>query len=66
MTRLLGHHPRVEVDLDPAGRPIRLRWAGTSERVEVCNEWRVEEAWWRRPIRRDYFKLLGPNLLALV
>ncbi|MGZ3585759.1 MAG: hypothetical protein ACXWQ6_03150 [Candidatus Limnocylindrales bacterium] len=66
MTRLLGHHPRIEVDLDPLGRPARLRWDGASEPVEVCNQWRVEEAWWRRPIRRAYFKLVGPRLLALV
>ncbi|HEX5466032.1 MAG TPA: hypothetical protein VFW92_05070 [Candidatus Limnocylindrales bacterium] len=66
MTRLLGHHPRVVVDLDALGRPVRLRWPGTNEPVEVCNQWRVEEAWWRRPIRRDYFKLVGPHILALV
>lgn len=66
MTRLLGQHPGVEVDLDVLGRPMRLRWEGTSEPVEVCNQWRIEEAWWRRPIRRAYFKLVGPHLLALV
>lgn len=66
MTRLLGHHPRIDVDLDPAGRPWRLRWPGGSEQVEVCNQWRVEEEWWRRPISRDYFKLAGQRLLALV
>jgi hypothetical protein len=66
MTRLLGHHPRIDVDLDAAGRPCRLRWAGATEPVEVCNQWRVEEEWWRRPISRDYFKLSGRQLLALV
>jgi hypothetical protein len=66
VTRLLGQHPGVEVDLDALGRPMRLRWEGTSEPVEVCNQWRIEEAWWRRPIRRAYFKLVGPHLLALV
>ncbi len=66
MTRLLGQHPVIEVDLDPLGRPARLRWEGLSEAVEVCNQWRVEEAWWRRPIQRTYFKLAGPRLLALV
>ena len=66
MTRLLGHHPRVEVDLDALGRPARLRWPGTSEPVEVCNQWRVEESWWREPIVRDYFKVVGRSWLALV
>lgn len=66
MTRLLGHQPRIDVDLDSLGRPARLRWDGTNEPVEVCNQWRVDEAWWRRPVQRDYFKLAGPRLLALV
>ena len=34
--------------------------------MEVCNRWRVEESWWREPIARDYFKVVGPNWLALV
>jgi hypothetical protein len=66
VTRLLGHHPLIEVDLDAKGQPERLRWTGGSELVEVCNRWRIEEAWWRRPVSRDYYKLVGPHLLALV
>jgi hypothetical protein len=66
MTRLVGHHPRIEVDLDPHGQPARLRWEGGSVPVEVCNRWRVDEAWWRRPVSRDYYKLAGTRLLALV
>ncbi|HUP82795.1 MAG TPA: hypothetical protein VM284_01235 [Candidatus Limnocylindria bacterium] len=66
MTRLVGHHPRIEVDLDASGQPTRLRWGGDSVPVEVCNRWRVDEAWWRRPVSRDYFKLAGTKLLALV
>lgn len=66
MTRLLGHHPLIDVELDRAGQPARLRWEGGSEQVEVCNRWRIEEAWWRRPVSRDYYKLVGRHLLALV
>jgi hypothetical protein len=66
MTRLLGHHPVIQVELDPLGRPRLLRWEGTAERVEVCNHWRIEEAWWRRPVVRDYYKLVGERSLALV
>ena len=66
MTRLLGHHPLIDVELDPLGQPCRLRWEGGSEQVEVCNRWRIEEAWWRRPASRDYYKLAGKRLLALV
>ncbi len=32
----------------------------------MCNRWRVDEAWWRRPVSRDYYKLAGQRLLALV
>jgi hypothetical protein len=66
VTRLLGHHPQIDVELDAAGRPCLLRWAGGSEQVAVCNQWRVDEAWWRRPVSRDYYKLAGNRLLALV
>jgi len=66
MTRLLEEHPRIEVDLDALGRPVSVRWAGRREGVEVCNHWRIEEAWWRRPLRRDYYKVAGSRLLALI
>jgi hypothetical protein len=66
MTRLLGQHPRIDVDLDELGRPSALRWSGFHEAVEVCNHWRIEEAWWRRPLLRDYYKVVGRRLLALV
>jgi hypothetical protein len=66
VTRLLGHHPTIDVDLDDTGQPCRLRWAGTSKQVEVCNRWRINEEWWRRPVSRDYYKLAGDSLLALV
>lgn len=66
MTRLFGHHPVIDVELDSSGQPARLRLDGGAEPVEVCNRWRIEEAWWRRPVSRDYYKLVGRNLLALV
>ena len=66
VTRLLGHHPRIEVEIDQGARPVHLRWPGASEPVEVCDHWRIEEAWWRRPIVRDYYKVVSPRLLALI
>ncbi len=66
VTRLLGHHPQIDVELDAAGLPRKVQWDGGSEQVEVCNQWRIEEAWWRRPVSRDYYKLVGRGLLALV
>jgi len=53
VTRLLRGHPAIEAELDAAGRLIAIRWNGRREAVEVCNRWRVEEAWWRDPIARD-------------
>ncbi|MBP1704515.1 MAG: hypothetical protein H6Q36_254 [Chloroflexi bacterium] len=66
MTRLLREHPPIEVELDTDGRLVAFRWNGLREPVEVCNRWRVEEAWWGQPIARDYFKLVGSRWLALV
>ena len=50
----------------PTGQPTVIGWNGRREPVEVCNRWRVEEAWWREPIVRDYFKVVGQRWLALV
>ncbi len=66
MTRLLREHPRIDVELDDDGRLTAIRWNGRREAVEVCNRWRVEEAWWRDPIARDYVKVVGERWLALV
>jgi hypothetical protein len=66
MTRLLRGHPAIEAELDGAGTLVAIRWNGRRESVEVCNRWRVEEAWWREPIARDYFKVAGDRWLALV
>jgi hypothetical protein len=66
LTRLLEAHPTISMELDADGRPVAFAWNGRRERIEVCNRWRVEEAWWRRPILRDYYKVVGSRLLALV
>jgi hypothetical protein len=66
MTRLLREHPQIDAELDRTGGLIAIRWNGRREAVEVCNRWRIEEAWWRQPIARDYFKVVGQHWLALV
>ncbi len=66
MTRLLREHPLIEVEFDPDGHLVAFCWNGRREPVQVCNRWRVEEAWWGRPIARDYFKVVGTHWLALV
>jgi len=66
MTRLLREHPRIEVEIDATGRLVAIVWSGRRETVEVCNRWRVAETWWRDPIEREYFKVVGNRWLALV
>ena len=62
MTRLLRGHPEIRVEFDD-GR-LTVFWSDRREPVEVCNRWRVEESWWREPIARDYFKVVGEHWLA--
>ena len=64
MTRLLRAHPEISVELDDGN--LVMAWNGRRERVEVCNRWRVEESWWRDPIARDYYKVVGDRWLALI
>ena len=66
MTRLLREHPAIDAEFDSSGSLVAFRWNGRREPVEVCTRWRVEAAWWRRPVARDYFKVAGPHWLALV
>jgi hypothetical protein len=43
------------VTCDPAGQPAAVLLDGGWLRVvAVADEWRVEEEWWRTPIRRRY------------
>jgi hypothetical protein len=65
MTRLLPHPP-IDVELDGAGHPVAMVFLARREPVTACNHWRVEESWWGRPVVRDYYKLVGQRLLALV
>ena len=64
MTRLLRAHPEIDVQFDDG--QLVIAWANRREPVEVCNRWRVEESWWREPIDRDYFKVVGARWLALI
>lgn len=58
MTKLLTSPPVIEVAVDVAGEPVRLRWRRWQARVAaVCNRWRVEDDWWRSEVARDYYKV---------
>ena len=59
MTRLYANHPLVQVETDGAGTPIRIRMNGvTHGEVGICNQWRVDDDWWREPVARAYFKVV--------
>jgi hypothetical protein len=59
VTRLYANHPLVQVETDEAGTPIRLRMDGVAHgEVGICNQWRVDDDWWREPVARVYFKVV--------
>lgn len=66
MTRLAHQYPEIAVELGPSGEPVAIRLFGRREPVAVCNRWRIEDAWWRRPLVRDYYRVAGERLLALI
>jgi len=59
--RALNAPHRVEVELDANGLPIGMRDAGCGMRrpVEAVGEvWRIDDEWWRMPIRRRYLEAI--------
>jgi len=59
VTRLYANHPLVQVETDAAGTPVRIRMDGvTHGEVGICNQWRVDDDWWREPVARAYFKVV--------
>jgi len=59
--RTLNSPKRVEVELDASGLPIGMRDAGCELRrsVEAVGEvWRIDDEWWRMPIRRRYVEAI--------
>jgi hypothetical protein len=59
MTQLLTPARRVRVTVDAQGRPQQVTSAGAVRRVtQICNRWRVDLDWWRKPVARDYWKVV--------
>ena len=47
--------------------PVSFTWRGRRHTVrQIANRWRVEQGWWDRYIRRDYFKLLTDTGLLVI
>ena len=68
--RALNVPQRVEVELDASGSPakIEMRSAECGVRniderepvtIEAVREtWRIDDEWWREPVRRKYYEVL--------
>ena len=54
MTRLFDPPRSVDVDLGPEGAPSRVDGMPAAP----ANRWLVEVDWWRRPVAREYWKLV--------
>lgn len=68
MTRLL-HALKLEiVEKNDPGCPASFMLQGRMEHVaQICNVWKVDDNWWRRPTVRDYFKLqMESGLLCVI
>ncbi|NLF00990.1 MAG: hypothetical protein GX601_08430 [Anaerolineales bacterium] len=67
MTHLWPEGQPIVVEVDALGTPCRFVWLGQTHTVEiVANRWRVDEAWWRERIWREYFKLATDTGLLVV
>jgi len=59
--RALNAPHRVEVELDTNSLPIGMRdeGCGMQRSVEAIGEvWRIDDEWWRMPIRRRYVEAI--------
>ena len=67
MTRLWTQGIAIRMDLND-GLPGRFVWEKRAHPVlYVANHWRVDVAWWRWRVWRDYWKLVtGTGLLVVV
>ena len=54
--RPLGRPRVVTVHTDEHGEPTHVRLPGKPARAveTVCEQWRIDDEWWRQPISREY------------
>lgn len=46
----------LQVVCNKHGRLVEVRWRKRRERVVAIKDcWRIEDEWWRQPIRRTYY-----------
>jgi cytolysin (calcineurin-like family phosphatase) len=58
MTRFWPEGEPISVLADETGTPVQFTWRGQTHVVQaVANRWRLDDAWWRARIWREYFKV---------
>lgn len=68
MTRFWPDGVPIAVTCDALATPQSFAWQGHRHVVTAIRDrWRVDEGWWRRRVRREYFQLVtASGLLAEV
>ncbi len=66
----IAHHQSspifVFVDAAAGSSPAFIIWRGRKESIKVCNHWRVEDAWWKGGVSREYYKLITRSKMIMV
>jgi hypothetical protein len=52
------NRPRPITVLTGDGLPLLLIEGGRQRPVAIQDEWRLDDEWWRQPIRRRYYRLV--------
>lgn len=58
MTFLVNPPMAIEIDTDAEGAPQHLRGEPLVGPVQPVHHWLADVDWWRRPVRREYWKVL--------
>lgn len=65
--RPVGLPVPVAVQTDAEQRPVALTWRGERQRVAaVLDAWRLDDEWWRTPIRRLYYRVVLTDRVVTV
>ncbi|MBI4318715.1 MAG: hypothetical protein HY675_09510 [Chloroflexi bacterium] len=48
------------------GKPAFVIRRGRKERARVCNNWRVEDGWWKENVSREYYRLITASGTIMV
>ncbi len=67
MTHFWPEGEPIRVLADETGAPVQFTWRGQTHVVQaVSNRWRLDDAWWRGRVWREYFKVTTDRQLLVV